>query len=112
MPFVLSFHPRLRMLGSHLKRHFHLLQTNDRLRRAFTEPPMVAFRRLRNLKDMLVHSSQNKSEREESEVKQCKNLRCKCCNHLQEKSNFSINGKVHEVRHGGTCKSSNLIYGV
>ena len=112
VPYVVTFHPRLRMLGNVLKRHFHLLQTNERLRKAFTEPPMVAFRRLKNLKDMLVHTSQNKVEREENEVKKCKSLRCKCCPHLQEKNSFEINGKGHELRHGGTCKSTNLIYGV
>ena len=112
VPHMMTFHPRLRKLGSVLKRHFHLLQTNERLRKAFTEPPMVAFRRLKNLKDMLVHSSQNKVDREENEVKQCKSLRCKCCPHLQEKNSFNINGKEHKLRHGGTCKSTNVIYGV
>ena len=37
--------------------HFYLLQSNDRLKRAFAEPPMVAFRRLKNQKDSLVHST-------------------------------------------------------
>ena len=112
VPFVLTFHPRLRSLGSVLKRHFHLLQTNDRLRKSFLEPPMVAFRRLKNLKDHLVHSGANKGEREDQDVTKCKAARCKCCNHLQEKSKFDIRGKQHEVRYGGTCKSTNLIYGV
>ena len=73
---------------------------------------MVAFRRLKNLKDMLVHSSQNRLEREDDEVRQCGNLRCKCCPHMQENNKFSINEKEHKVCFGGTCKSSNVIYGV
>ena len=112
VPYVLTFHPRLRMLGSVLKRHFHLLQTNDRLRRSFTEPPMVAFRRLRNLKDFLVRTKSEGAETELDEIKRCKSGRCKCCAHLQETKNFSIGGKIHEVRYGGTCKATNLIYGV
>ena len=72
-----------------LKRHFHLLQTNERLKKAFAEPPMVAFRRLKNLKDMLVHSSQNRLEREDDEVRQCGNLWCKCCPHMQENNKFN-----------------------
>ena len=73
---------------------------------------MVAFRRLKNLKDLLVHSSQDKGEKEEQEVAKCKATRCKCCPHLQETSRFSIKGKEHRVISGGTCKSTNLIYGV
>ena len=50
VPYVITFHPRLRSLGSVLRRHFYLLKTNDRLRKAFADPPMVAFRRLKNMK--------------------------------------------------------------
>ena len=31
VPYVLTYHPRLRMLGSVLKRHFYLLKTKERL---------------------------------------------------------------------------------
>ena len=112
VPYVLTFHPRLRSLGTVLKRHFYLLQTNDRLKKAFVEPPMVAFRRLKNLKDFLVHSGSSKGEREEQDVVKCKAARCKCCSHIQKQSKFVIRGKQHEVRYGGTCKSTNVIYGV
>ena len=112
VPYVLTYHPRLRMLGSVLKRHFHLLQTNERLRKAFQEPPMIAFRRLKNLKDILVRTRTNEMDREPDEVKRCGSGRCKCCPHLQETKKFSIKGREHEVRCGGSCKSTNIIYGV
>ena len=112
VPYVLTYHPRLRMLGSVLKRHFYLLQTNERLRKAFIEPPMVAFRRLKNLKDILVRTRSNEMERELDEVKQCNSGRCKCCSHLQEEKNFNIKGRNHEVKYGGNCKSANVIYAV
>ena len=35
---------------------------------------------------------------------------CKCCQHLQEKSKFNINGKPHNTEYGGMCSSKNLIY--
>ena len=111
VPFVLTFHPRLRKLGTILNRYFYLLQSNERLRKAFPEVPMVAFRRLQNLKDMLVHSGSRKEE-VSSTVCPCKNARCKCCSHLEEKDQFLINGKQHDLRAGGSCKSSNVIYGV
>jgi hypothetical protein len=41
---------------------FHLLQTNDRLKKAFPEPPLVAFWRLQNLKDLLVHTGTKNSK--------------------------------------------------
>ena len=72
---------------------------------------MVAFRRLKNLKDILVHSG-SRQEDVSPEVLRCKNTRCKCCDHLVEEKQFNINGKVHELRSGGSCKSSNIVYGV
>ena len=38
--------------------------------------------------------------------------RCKCCQSLVETQSFQINGKKHVTLNGGSCKSSNLIYGV
>ena len=114
VPFVLTFHPRLRQLGSKLQKHFHLLQTSDRLKKAFPEAPMVAFRRQQNLKDLLVHTASkgDENEPEQDTVRRCHAPRCKCCQHVQESNDFEINGKKHQVRRGGDCKSDNLIYGI
>ena len=81
-------------------------------KRAFEEPPMVAFRRLKNLKDCLVHSGSSTAESENQDVVRCGAARCKCCHHLQEQSSFKVQEREHVVRYGGNCKSSNLIYGV
>ena len=112
VPFVITFHPRLRKLGNVLHKHFHLLQSNERLRKSFPQPPMVAFRRLKNLRDMLMHSKLKKEEKEEVETVRCKGNRCKCCSMLEETKSFSINGKQHNTWVGGSCKSANLIYAV
>ena len=111
VPFVITFHPRLRKLGSVLHKYFYLLQTNERLKRAFPESPMVAFRRLHNLKDMLVHSSTT-VEISQKDTAKCMGNRCKCCQNMVESKSFMINQKNHKTLNGGTCKSSNLIYGV
>ena len=111
VPFVLTFHPRLRKLGTILNRYFYLLQSNERLKKAFPEVPMVAFRRLPNLKDMLVHSGSRKEDGPHN-VNKCGSSRCKCCGHLEEKNQFTVSGKQHDLRGGGSCKASNLVYGV
>ena len=111
VPFVITFHPRLRKLGSVLHKYFYLLQSNERLKKAFTEPPMVAFRRLKNLKDSLVHSSL-REEMQKQDSHKCMASRCKCCQSLVESKSFGINGKNHVTLNGGSCKSSNLIYTV
>ena len=109
VPCVLTYHPRLRMMGKILHKHYKLLQSNDRLQKAFPEPPMVAFKRLRNLRDILVHTG---SRPMEQGVRRCIDKRCKCCNHLREETEFTINGKQHSVKNGGSCNTENVIYGL
>ena len=72
---------------------------------------MVAFRRLKNLKECLVHSSL-KEEMQKQDLHKCMASRCKCCQSLVESKSFGINGKNHTTLSGGSCKSSNLIYSV
>jgi hypothetical protein len=114
VPFVLTFHPRLRQLGTALRKHFHLLQMNDRLKKAFQEPPMLAFRRQQNLRDVLVHTESKGEDmvQDKNKVSKCHAPRCKCCQHVTESEEFEINGKKHTVRTGGDCKSENIIYGI
>ena len=112
VPFVITFHPRLRKLGNIIHKHYHLLQSNERLKRAFSQPPMVAFRRLKNLRDMLMHSKLRREEKEDEKTACCNGARCKCCGVLVEEKVFDINGKQHTTLDGGTCKSANLVYAV
>ena len=60
---------------------------------------------------MLVHSG-SRQEEELQKISKCKNARCKYCEHLVEEKQFSINGRMHELHSGGSCKSSNVVYGV
>jgi hypothetical protein len=80
VPFVIGFHPRLRTLGNILRKHFHILTANPLLKLSFPEVPIVAFRRLPNIRDKLVHTSlKGEENRDTSGVKRCQDPRCKCC---------------------------------
>ena len=109
IPLVITYHPRLRSMGKILAKHFPLLQGNERLKMAFPEPPMAAFRKLRNIKSIL--GTKLDFETGKMRSKKCEStMGCKCCNHIQEESNFLINGRPHTTKFGGGCGSKNLIY--
>ena len=109
VPFVIQFHPRLRALGKILHKHFHLLKLNERLKKAFPEPSMVAFKRLPNLADQLIHTNSERKQNVE-ESKKCGVPRCQCCIHFQETNTIEINGRKHFNKNGGSCRSENIIY--
>ena len=56
VPMVTTYHPVLKDLTNILKRHIPILHTNKRMSEVFKDPPMAAFRRPRNLKDMVVRT--------------------------------------------------------
>ena len=49
VPFVTTFHPSLSTLTKSLRKHLPILHSFQRLKQALPEPPLVAFRRPKNL---------------------------------------------------------------
>ncbi|XP_072026492.1 uncharacterized protein [Amphiura filiformis] len=56
VPLVVTFHPNLPSLRSITNDNHHILQTSDRLQRAVPDSPILAYRRPRNLRDLLVRA--------------------------------------------------------
>lgn len=56
VPLVVTYHPSLANLARVARKHLPMLHTSQRLRRAIPEPPLIAFRRPRNLRDLLVRA--------------------------------------------------------
>jgi hypothetical protein len=50
IPFVVTYHPCLANLGSILRKHYYLLNSNEEVKRVFSSKPFVAFRAARTLK--------------------------------------------------------------
>jgi hypothetical protein len=86
---------------------------------------MVAFCKLKNLRNMLVHSNLKEEECKEEEGQgnekcggwksQKGGMKCRCCHHVEERKvgePIKVNGKEHILRKGGDCLSENLIYGI
>ena len=80
------------------------------MREVFKEPPLVAFKRDRNLCDALVHSKTNKAVKSSSQT--CRDG-CKECQRIvrDEVSNTSGDSSYTPVRNG-TCRTRNVIYGI
>ena len=57
IPLVVTYHPILPFFRMTAKRHLPILHVSERLRRAFRYPPIIAFRRPKNLKDFLVRAT-------------------------------------------------------
>ena len=61
IPLVLTYHPLNERIKRILLRNFNILSSDPETRAVFPQPPLVAYRRDSNLRDILVHTS-NRSQ--------------------------------------------------
>ena len=56
LPFITSFNPATPNLKKVLMKHWHLITESNRLGQIYSEPPIVAYRKDKSLKDLLVRA--------------------------------------------------------
>ena len=56
VPLVATYHPALNSLGKVARRLHPMLTNSEEHRKVFPEPPLIALRRCKNLKDILVRA--------------------------------------------------------
>ncbi|CAH2301097.1 Hypothetical predicted protein [Pelobates cultripes] len=54
--FPMQFHQSATLIYSAIKKNWKMLSSDDTLPKIFKEPPLICYKRNRNLKDMLVHT--------------------------------------------------------
>ena len=97
-----------------LKKHYHLLQSDQKLAEIFPEPPSVAFRRPKSLRRHLIRGDIVPRKQEVESTKSC-GKNCKICKSLSSStviSNPKVKNTEQKIRDFGTCSSRNLVYAV
>ena len=112
IPLVVAYHPILPSFHLITKRHLSILHTSEQLREALRHPLLIAFRRPRNLKDLLVCATLTITSHESPGNHLCRAPGCKTCPILMATDEFSghTTEKVFKVKFSASCKSSNVIY--
>ncbi len=107
--FPVLYHPTNIKMTSTIKENYKRLGRDDEVGDLFTEPPMVAFRRDRNLRDMLVHSRIKRKD-EVGRTNACGRTRCKTCDHICEDEKVVGPKGVFYVKRKFNCKSAGVVY--
>ena len=76
--FVCDWHINIARQPSALKKHFHLFENDTAANEIFTSVPMIAYRRPRSLKNMLVKNKVRELETPRI-TEACKKKNCKLC---------------------------------
>ena len=116
VPMVVTFSSHLPDINMILNKKRHILHQSDRLKNIFPENSMVAYRRGRNLQDMLVHAKTKKLMRGEPAGVQNCGKECVICRRMYISSD-RIHGPNQAKGHCTFdktigCRSTNVIYGI
>jgi hypothetical protein len=109
---VLPHHPHNFAAIRILNRHLPILHSDPSLQILFPDPPMIAFKRDRNLRDMLVRSRLRDQGKGHRGTTRCNRSVCKTCPYVFETPSITFPKEEFEVREGFSCVSRNLIYAI
>ena len=109
IPLTLTFHPLSKQVKNIIYNNFHLLTDDDETSEIFQTPPLMAYRRDKNMKDLLVRTKLP-STTELSGTTPCNNHKCRTCTHIDPSTTVTNNKKVFHINAHFSCSSACLIY--
>ena len=102
---VLTFSRMLPDVKRILKRHERVLHRSKRMTEIFKAPPILAYRRDKNLSDILVHTKTNAA------LKTNEPCKCDTCQCIYKEEIRDTSGKRHYYTATDiTCNTNNIIY--
>ena len=114
--FVITYNPALPSLTQILKKHWKVMIKDPYLKEVFPEPPMVAYRRAKNLRDKLVKAKlpppPTRKKRQLPGMKKCNKSGCEVCPFVRKgvELKIPISQKTVKLNASVDCTSKNTVY--
>ena len=108
IPFILTYHPNNLAAKNIILLNFSILQSDPETASIFSQPPLVSFKRDKNLQNLLVRSALRPTS--EPGTFKCSRKQCKTCQFIV--SHTQITGPTYTlaVSDHFVCTSTNLVY--
>ena len=108
IPFTLTFHPHNHAVKSIILKNFKLLQNDSETGTIFSQPPLISFKRDKNIGNFLVRSSFQAND--QSGTFKCVRSRCKTCPFIHSVKKISGPKRSIKITDHFACTFSNVIY--
>ena len=108
IPFTLTLHPHNHAIKSITLNNFKLLQNDPESGRIFSQPPLISFKREKNVSNFLVRSALKTNE--QPGTFKSAHSRCKTCPFTLNISDISGSKRSVKITDRFTCTSANVIY--
>ena len=113
--FVIHFDPRLPSIPAIVKKHWRTMTQDPRLQEIFPVPPLVAYKRPKNIKDKLIRSrvpqqTTSRPKRSLPGMRKCN--QCSVCSFIQEGRTVKATATNYkmDINTSVDCSSKNIIY--
>ena len=120
IPLVTTFNSTLPQIGMILRERWDILHIKPQIQALFPEPPIIAFRRCKNLREIIgcntITSSKVQRRKAKNQIAKycspCDTKKSLCCNHVIKTNSFTsvVTQKTYKIFHNSNCRSMNVIY--
>ena len=118
IPFITTYNRTLPPIKDILQENWNILSINNTIKDKFTEKPIVAYRRNRNIKDTICsyHIVNDKVERKQRKFGSCSPCLSRknnlCCKQVKRTKTFrsNVTKRYYKIRQTVNCKSNWVIY--
>ena len=109
---MVDYHPALRALYDIFRELQVIVSWSERFLHIMSEPPMVCFRRTKNLKHHLVRSKLRGEEETVVGMFKCGKRKCKICDNVVTGDKFKsyLEGRSFHINHRFDCDSEGVVY--
>ena len=108
IPFTLTFHPLNLPVKNIILKNFKLLQNDNETDSIFSLPPLISFKRNKNVSDFLVRSTLKSDE--SPGTFNCTRKRCKTYPFINNTDKIAGPKRLFKITDRFTCTSANVIY--
>ena len=112
--FVIHYDPRLPNVNAIVKKHFRVMTQDPHMKAVFPDPPLIAYRRQRNIREVLIRAKvppvTKRPKRELLGMRKCN--RDVYCNYTMvgDHVKATASSYQHQITTKVTCTTSNIIY--
>ena len=111
VPFVITYHTKLKNLSKIIKDNLYLLYMNDEVKKTFTPSPMISFCSSRKISSYIVRAKLYPLRRTVGSSK-CGKKRCEVCDVISETDTFSSTATIEsfKINHKFNCNDKCLVH--
>ena len=104
-----TYHPDLPKVRESVNKHWSIIESSNDLSRVFPEKPIMAYRRPKSLRDLLVHAKLKPDPKDNEPLGG--RARCQTCKMiLCTQTVKSSSGAVVKLKCDTNCKTANVVY--